>query len=45
MNQPLARLAFYLLEPNSDDGVTTWNFLDDVLGAEGVTVYPLLRKQ
>jgi murein tripeptide amidase MpaA len=45
MNQPLARLAFYLLEPNSDDGVTTWNFLDDVLGAEGVTVYPILRKQ
>lgn len=44
MNQPLARLAFYLLEPNSDDGVTTWNFLDEMLG-EGVTVYPILRKQ
>ena len=44
MNQPLARLAFYLLEPNSDDGATTWNFLDDLLG-EGVTVYPILRKQ
>lgn len=44
MNQPLARLAFYLLEPNSDDGVTTWNFLDDLLG-EGVTTYPILRKQ
>jgi murein tripeptide amidase MpaA len=43
MNQPLARLAFYLLEPNSDDGVTTWNFLDEMLG-EGVTVYPILRK-
>jgi len=44
MNQPLARLAFYLLEPNSDDGVTTWNFLDPMLG-EGVTRYPILRKQ
>lgn len=44
MNQPLARLAFYLLEPNSDDGAATWNFLDDLLG-EGVTTYPILRKQ
>lgn len=44
MNQPLARLAFYLIEPNSDDGLTTWNFLDDLLG-EGVATYPILRKQ
>ena len=34
MNQPLARLAFYLLAPTSDDGLTAWNYLDDVLGAE-----------
>jgi len=26
--QPLAILALYLLEPQSDDGLTTWNFLD-----------------
>ena len=26
--QPLGRLVFYLLEPESDDGLTTWNFLD-----------------
>ena len=45
MNQPLARLAFYLLEPTSDDGVTAWNFLDDVLATEGVTTYPILRKR
>jgi murein tripeptide amidase MpaA len=45
MNQPLARLAFYLLEPTSDDGATTWNFLDDVLSSEGLKVYPILRKQ
>src|SRR6185503_3969721 len=26
--QPLGGLVFYLLEPESDDGLTTWNFLD-----------------
>jgi hypothetical protein len=31
-NQPLARLAFYLLEPRSDDGLFTWNFFDELLG-------------
>ena len=30
MNQPLGRLAFYLLAPTSDDGVLAWNFLDDL---------------
>ena len=45
MNQKLARLAFYLLEPRSDDGLTNWNYLDDVLGAEGVKNYPILRKR
>jgi hypothetical protein len=30
-NQPLGGLAFYLLEPESDDGLTTWNFLDSDL--------------
>lgn len=44
MNQPLGRLAFYLLAPTSDDGVTTWNFLDEFLG-EGTTSYPILRKR
>jgi hypothetical protein len=28
MNQPLARLAFYLLEPRSDDGLVEWNVFD-----------------
>jgi hypothetical protein len=41
MNQPLARLAFYLLEPRSDDGLTNWNLLDDALA--GVGVYPVVR--
>jgi hypothetical protein len=26
--QPLGTLAVYLLEPESDDGLTTWNYLD-----------------
>lgn len=32
-NQPLARLAFYLLEAESDDGLVTWNYLGDGLTA------------
>ena len=43
MTQPLARLAFYLLEPASDDGLVVWNFLDDQL--KDVRTYPILRKQ
>jgi hypothetical protein len=27
--QPLANLIFYALEPESDDGLVTWNFLDE----------------
>ena len=42
MDQPLARLAFYLLEPRSDDGLVNWNFLDAALGPE-VKTYPILR--
>lgn len=44
MNQPLARLAFYLLEPRSDDGLVDWNFLDAALGPD-VKVYPILRSR
>ena len=40
-NQPLARLAFYLLEAESDDGLVTWNVLDEGL-ASGLT-YPIYR--
>jgi hypothetical protein len=39
--QPLGILALYLLEPQSDDGLVTWNFLDAWL-QQGST-YPLLR--
>lgn len=30
-DQPLGRLVVYLLEPASEDGLTTWNFFDDSL--------------
>ena len=40
-NQPLARLAFYLLEPESDDGLVTWNVLETDL-TPGAT-YPVYR--
>ncbi len=30
-NQPLAMLAAYLLEPESDDGLAAWNFMDRYL--------------
>jgi len=40
-SQPLGNLAAYLLEPESDDGAVTWNFLDEQfrVGAD----YPILR--
>jgi hypothetical protein len=40
-NQPLGRLAFYLIEPESDDGLVTWNVIDEGLAA-GLT-YPIYR--
>jgi hypothetical protein len=40
-NQPLARLAFYLLEPESDDGLVTWNLIED--GLESGKTYPIYR--
>jgi hypothetical protein len=39
--QPLGRLAFYLLDPRSDDGLVAWNILDEAL--EGADRYPILR--
>jgi hypothetical protein len=44
MDQPLARLAFILFDPRSDDGFMAWNILDAVLGATPApTIYPVLR--
>jgi Zinc carboxypeptidase len=40
-NQPLGVLAAYLLEPLSEDGIVTWNFLDREL--QKGTFYPIHR--
>lgn len=39
--QPLGTLAVYLLEPRSEDGLTTWNFFDAGLAAG--QDFPVLR--
>ena len=39
--QPLGILALALLEPQSDDGLVTWNFLDQWIQQGGA--YPVLR--
>jgi Zinc carboxypeptidase len=39
--QPLGRLVFYLLEPESHDSLTTWNLLDSELAAGGT--HPILK--
>jgi hypothetical protein len=42
--QPLGVLAAYLLEPESDDGLVTWNFLDPLLAPGKVfPVHKLMR--
>jgi hypothetical protein len=41
MDQPLARVAFTLLEPRSDDGFVAWGFLPTTLQAG--EAYPVLR--
>ncbi|PYI88403.1 MAG: hypothetical protein DME26_03665, partial [Verrucomicrobia bacterium] len=42
--QPLGALAAYLLEPESDDGLVTWNFLDAYLEAgKAYPVYKLMN--
>lgn len=43
MTQPLARLAFYLIEPRSDDGLVDWNLLDDAIGTS--KVFPIVRSR
>jgi hypothetical protein len=41
MDQPLARVAFSLLEPRSDDGLVAWGLVSDLLQPDGT--YPILR--
>ncbi len=44
--QPLGRLAAYLLEPESDDGLLVWNYFDKYVVAQwgrGAQVYPVYK--
>ncbi len=41
MAQPLANLIFYMLEPQSDDGLLTWNFFDAYLDQNSVNTKPV----
>lgn len=44
--QPLANLIFYVLEPQSDDGLVTWNFFDSYFQAQSANktmVYPVFK--
>jgi hypothetical protein len=41
LNQPLGRLAFFLLEARSDDGFVDWNFFDPEIESE--RYYPIVR--
>jgi hypothetical protein len=46
MAQPLGKLAAYLLEPESDDGLLVWNFFDRDLVPQwgrGQQVYPVYK--
>lgn len=45
-SQPLANLAAYLLEPQSNDGLITWNYLDRYLVPQwsmGYNPYPVFK--
>jgi hypothetical protein len=39
--QPLANFIFYLLEPQSDDGLVNWNFFDAYLEKQGIANKPV----
>jgi hypothetical protein len=45
--QPLGNVAFYLLEPESDDGLVTWNFFDKAVekqkGQNKPITYPVFK--
>lgn len=45
--QPLANLIFYMLEPESDDGLVTWNFFDEYFQKNGIdskaVEYPVFK--
>jgi hypothetical protein len=45
-SQPLGLLAAYLLEPESDDGLVAWNFLDSFLESKrALPIHKLMRSE
>jgi hypothetical protein len=40
--QPLANLIFYMLEPQSDDGLLLWNFFDTYFETNNVATQPVV---
>jgi hypothetical protein len=40
-SQPLGQLAIYLIEPQSEDGLVTWNYFDSELKPGGL--YPVFK--
>jgi Zinc carboxypeptidase len=42
MAQPLSNLIFYMLEPQSDDGLVTWNFFDTYFKNKGISEKPVI---
>jgi len=43
LEQPLAWLIFYLLEPQSDDGLVYWNYFDEYLEGEKKAIFPIFK--
>lgn len=43
--QPLGRLAFYLLDPRSDDGLFDWNFFDELIEDGVAPVRRIMKAQ
>ena len=47
MDNRLANLIFYLLEPESDDGLAYWNFFDELFASEMFedtsAIYPVFK--
>jgi dipeptidyl-peptidase-4 len=41
LKQPLGWLCFYMLEPETDDGLTVWNYFDEYLINQGVNEGPV----
>jgi hypothetical protein len=40
--QPLANLIFYMLEPQSDDGLLLWNFFDTYFETNNISTQPVI---